>query len=120
MPLLRMLLAGATLALTAAMGADLTGKWEASVDTSAGSGSPSFVFRQEGEKLTGDYSGALGTAKLAGSVKGAAVEFTFKADAGGESVQVVYKGTVEADGKSMKGSVKLGSLAEGTFKATRQ
>lgn len=114
------LLAAAAAVSPAAWAADLTGKWEASVDTSAGSGSPTFVFKQDGEKLTGDYSGALGAAKLAGSVKGSAVEFKFQADAGGESVVVEYKGTVEADGKSMKGTVKLGSLADGTFTAKRQ
>lgn len=117
---LRRLLFTGLLAAVAAWAADLTGKWEATVETSAGSGSPSFVFKQEGEKLTGDYSGALGTAKLTGTVKGAAVEFSFKADAGGESVVVEYKGTVEADGKTMKGAVKLGSFGEGTFSAARQ
>lgn len=118
--LLRILLMCATLTLPAASAADLTGKWEASVETSAGSGSPSFVFKQDGEKLTGEYTGMLGKAKLAGVVKGSAVEFTFKADAGGEEVVVEYKGTVEPGGNTMKGSVKLGSLAEGTFKASRQ
>lgn len=117
---LRRLLFTALLATVSACAADLTGKWEATVETSAGSGSPSFVFKQEGEKLTGDYSGALGTAKLAGTVKGTAVEFSFKADAGGESLVVEYKGTLDADGKTMKGAVKLGSFGEGTFSATRQ
>jgi hypothetical protein len=49
---------------------DISGNWEFSVDTAAGSGSPSFVFRQDGEKLTGTYSGLLGKADLTGTVKG--------------------------------------------------
>jgi hypothetical protein len=90
-----------------AWAADITGNWTAAVETSAGSGSPEFVFKQDGEKLTGTYTGALGSASLAGAVKGAAVEFSFDADAGGEAVKVVYKGTLDAAAKSMKGTVKL-------------
>lgn len=100
--------------------ADVTGSWTAAVETSAGSGSPEFVFKQNGEILTGTYSGALGSAELAGTVKGTAVEFSFAADAGGEAVKVEYKGTLDASAKTMKGTVKLGSLAEGTFTAEKK
>jgi len=102
------------------MAADLSGTWDAAVESSLGSGNPSFVFKQDGEKLTGDYSGALGAAKLTGSVKGDAVEFRFKADAGGESIDVVYSGTVSEGGKKISGTVAFGSLGEGTFTATRR
>ena len=37
-----------------------------------GKGSPSFEFKQEGEKLTGTYSGKFGKAALTGTVSGAA------------------------------------------------
>src|SRR5947207_9024774 len=36
---------------------DVTGKWAFTVETSAGSGTPKFTFKQAGEKLTGHYSG---------------------------------------------------------------
>ncbi len=36
---------------------DITGKWEFNVQLDAGSGSPTFVFKQSGEKLTGTYNG---------------------------------------------------------------
>ena len=48
------------------------------------------------------------------------MEFSFQADAGGEAVEVEYKGTLDASAKKMKGSVKLGSLAEGSFTAEKK
>src|SRR2546421_451442 len=99
---------------------DVTGKWLFNVQTDAGSGTPTVTLKQDGEKLTGHYSSAtLGEAELTGTVKGQDVKFSFSADAGGQSIQVTYTGTV--DGKdSMKGSVDLGGLAQGTFTAKRQ
>src|SRR5262249_50860484 len=38
---------------------DVTGAWSLTVETEAGSGNPSFNFKQEGEKLTGKYKGAF-------------------------------------------------------------
>jgi hypothetical protein len=101
-----------------ALAADITGKWNAQVDTDAGSGSATFVLKQEGEKLTGNYSGQLGEAALTGTVKGNAVEFSFEASPTGEKIIVKYTGTLDGE-KKMKGSVELGSLAKGTFTAER-
>ncbi|MBM3795740.1 MAG: hypothetical protein FJW31_17175 [Acidobacteria bacterium] len=89
------------LAAAPAWSADLSESWTAAVETSAGSGSPEFVFKQDGEKLTGTYSGALGSADLTGTVKDAAVAFSFTVDAGGESVKVEYKGKLDASAKTM-------------------
>ena len=71
--------------------ADISGSWEAQVETSAGSGAPSFVFKQAGEKLTGSYSGALGQAELTGTVKGDAIEFRFDVSPQGDKVKVIYQ-----------------------------
>ena len=103
-----------------ALAADVTGTWDAAVESSLGSGSPKFVFKQAGEKLTGEYSGALGSATLAGTVKGDAVEFSFKVEAGGESIEVTYAGKLSADGKKMAGTVGFGALGEGKFEAVRR
>src|SRR5262245_41049641 len=98
---------------------DVTGKWVFSVETSAGSGTPTFVFKQDGEKLTGHYSGQLGEAELTGTVKGDAISFTFTGDVQGTKVDAVYTGTVETK-DSMKGTVKLVGFGEGTFTGKRQ
>jgi hypothetical protein len=85
-----------------------------------GTTTPNVTLKQDGEKLTGHYSSAtLGEADVTGSVKGQAITFSFTADAGGQSVDVTYSGTV--DGKdSMKGKIVLAGLGEGTFTGKRQ
>ena len=98
---------------------DISGNWEFSVETAAGSGSPSFVFTQSGEKLTGTYSGLLGKADLMGTVKGDQIDFSFKFEYSGQSGTVHYTGTIESD-KKMKGRVSIGDLGEGTWTATKQ
>jgi hypothetical protein len=47
------------------------------------------------------------------------VNFTFGADVQGTHLDVTYSGTIENQ-DSMKGTVKLGGLGEGTFTARRQ
>ena len=103
-------------ALTAA---DVSGAWNFAVETSAGSGSPTFVLKQDGEKLSGSYSGVLGEAKVTGTVKGNEIYITFTVDGSGESAKVEYKGTIESDTK-MKGTVKLGTFGEGTWTAAKK
>lgn len=101
----------------AALAADISGSWECTVETSQGSGTPSFDFKQEGEKLSGTYSGRFGTAKLSGTVKGDQVEFTFEIpDMDGK---VTYKGTLESATR-MKGDVEYGDVAKGTFTAKKK
>ena len=99
---------------------DVTGKWTFTVQTDAGSGTPTVTLKQEGEKLTGHYSSQnLGEAELNGTVKGQDVKFSFSADAQGTAITVTYTGTIE-NKDSMKGTVDLGGLAQGTFTAIRQ
>ena len=124
---MRRILAAAALALFAsvigsaqAAKVDITGKWLFTVQTEAGTGTPTVTLKQEGEKLTGHYSSQLlGEADLTGSVKGQQFTFSFTADAQGTSLEVKYTGTIE-NKDSLKGSVDLGGLGSGTFTAKRQ
>jgi len=106
----------ALLLLSAALSfaADISGKWTFNVVLDAGSGSPTFEFKQAGEKLTGTYHGQFGEANLTGTVKGDKVEFSFSGDAG----TVTYTGTLEGATK-MKGSCNYGDAAKGTFTAAK-
>jgi hypothetical protein len=97
-----------------ALAADVTGKWTANVVLEAGAGTPTFEFKQDGEKLSGMYKGQLGEAQLTGTVKGDKIEFTFSGEAG----TVKYSGTVES-AKKMKGIVEYGELGKGTFTAEK-
>src|SRR6516165_4104972 len=116
--------AGLSLALTARAAGqaavNLTGKWAFTVDTSAGSGTPTVTLKQDGEKLTGHYSSAqLGEAELTGTVKGKDMKFAFGTDVQGTHLDVIYTGTIESN-DSLKGTVNLGGLGQGTFTAKRQ
>ena len=102
-----------------AWAADISGTWNFSVETDQGTGNPTFALKQEGEKLTGTYTGILGQANIAGSVKGDQVVIQFVVDAGGQTVKVVYSGTIESPTR-MKGKVQLGELASGTWTATKK
>lgn len=82
-----------------------------------GSGTPTFVFKQSGEELSGTYKGTFGEQKLTGTVKGDQVEFSFTIDAGGQTARAVYKGKIE--GSTINGSVEFGDLAKGKWKAKK-
>ena len=97
---------------------DVTGTWIFEVETDQGSGSPAFTFKQDGEKLTGTYKGAFGEAQLQGTVKGNSIDFSFKISGQGMEGVANYTGTVDKD--TMKGKLKLGDFASGTFTAKRQ
>ena len=98
---------------------DVTGKWAFTVETSAGAGTPTMTFKQDGEKLNGKYSGQLGEADITGTVKGTDIAFTFNVDAQGQMINFKYNGTVEGK-DAMKGKVEAAGLGEGTFTAKRQ
>jgi hypothetical protein len=111
----------ATVALTiaqVAVAADVTGTWIMSVQTGAGSGSPTFVLVQKGEALSGSYKGQLGEAPVTGTVKGDEVTIEYTVGGQGQSIAVKYSG--KTDGKTMSGKVSLGQLGEGTFSGTKQ
>lgn len=91
---------------------DVTGAWDAEVQTEQGSGNPTFTFKQDGEKLTGRYKGMLGESDLTGTVKNGQIEFSYKVSGQVEGT-VTVSGTT--DGKTFKGKIKLGDLGEGTI-----
>lgn len=97
---------------------NVTGSWSVTVETQAGSGNPSFTFKQEGETLTGTYKGQFGEAPVKGTVKGNDIAFTIKINAQGQDLTVTYTGKVEGK-DAMKGKVALGELGEGTWTAKR-
>jgi hypothetical protein len=89
---------------------DVKGTWIMDVVTSAGSGSPTFVLEHiDATNLKGTYTGQLGEFEVKGILKGNIIHLEFSIS--GEIIE--YDGTV--NGNEMKGKVKLGTMAEGTF-----
>ncbi|HTA43993.1 MAG TPA: hypothetical protein VK789_16180 [Bryobacteraceae bacterium] len=97
------------------LGADLTGTWSVAVALDAGSGAATFTFKQTGEALSGTYTGTFGQSKVAGTVKGDQIEWSFDSEQVGK---VTYQGTIDGEGK-MKGTVIYGQLGKGTFAGER-
>ena len=98
------------------LAADVTGTWNATVDLGGGQGgTPSFTFKQDGEKLTGTYSGALGDAPIKGTVKGSDVVWDFEV----QGAAVHYAGKLSADGTKMEGTCDYAGQASGKFTATK-
>jgi hypothetical protein len=108
--LVSLILCGLTLSA-----ADISGTWSAEVTLDAGSGTATFVLKQTGDALSGTYTGALGEAKVAGTVKGDQVEWTFE---NAEAGKVTYTGKL--DGSKITGNVVYGQLGKGTFTATKK
>lgn len=100
-------------AAIAADTANVSGEWALTVDTPNGTGTPSVIFKQDGEDLTGTYKGRFGESQLKGTVKGNEIKFSVTISPQGQDLVVEYSGTV--DGDSMKGKAKFGEFGEGNF-----
>ena len=79
--------------------ADLSGKWSGDVPGRGGDTTPTtFTFKVDGGNLTGSMTGAQGDLKLQeGKVSGNDISFSTTFDAGGNSIKILYKGTVNGD-----------------------
>jgi hypothetical protein len=104
---------------TASDKTNISGPWSFQVESSAGSGTPTFTFKQDGEKLTGQYKGAFGEAPLTGTIKGNKIDFVINVEGQGQKMTITYTGTVEQDG-TMKGKAELGEVGSATWTAKRQ
>ena len=101
--------------------ADFAGTWTLSVTTDNGVTSPSLNLQQDGARLTGRYSSeALGEQNVRGLVDGNDVTIRFNASMQGQGIPVVYRGTLDADGRLTGTIVIADGMMSGTFTATRQ
>ena len=99
---------------------DISGKWSFSVQTDAGSGTPTVTFKQKGDSLSGRYSSqVLGERDFTGTIKNGKVDFGFTADVQGQQFVMTFSGAMDG-ADAMKGSIDLGGMAGGTFTAKRQ
>lgn len=100
--------------------ANLSGEWSMSLQLDTITATPSMVLKQEGTKLTGEYtSQQYGKFPLAGEVTGTAVTFSVSMNIEGNAVTAAYSGVIQADG-SLKGSVDIAGAMSGTFSATKK
>jgi hypothetical protein len=98
----------------------VTGPWSMTLQLDQVNATPSVTFKQDGEKLTGDYvSQQYGKFPLTGTVKGNDVNFSVTLNIEGNSIVGTYAGKIQADG-TISGSVDIGGMMSGTFTAARK
>lgn len=94
--------------------ADVSGSWVFAVEIAGQTGNAQVMMEQNDAAITGHYSGQLGNTDFQGTATGDDFQFVLVGDAG----SVTYKGTLQADG-TIKGSVDLAGMAQGTFTAKK-
>jgi hypothetical protein len=97
---------------------DVSGTWDLTVESPEGKATPTMALTQEGEKLTGTYTGRLGKANLEGTLKGSDIKFIVTHKFLSQPITVTYTGTV--DGDSMKGTAQFSPGGSGSFTARRR
>ena len=98
---------------------NIAGKWAMTLELSMGTASPALELKQDGEKVTGTYTGRYGTSPLAGTLKGRALEFTVKLNAEGQESTMSFAGEVAADGLTMRGSATIEGLGDASWSAKK-
>jgi hypothetical protein len=88
-----------------ASAADISGNWKGTAEGPNGAIERTFVFKQDGAKLTGETNSQFtGKSTIAdGKVEGDTVSFTITANFQGEERKIAYKGKISGD------SIKLTS-----------
>ena len=86
----------AFLSMATLAAADITGTWKATAETPNGTIERTFLFKQDGEKLTGEtVSQRTGKSEVRdGKVEGDKVSFSITMNFQGNDVKVNYTGTV--------------------------
>ncbi len=99
---------------TQSISTNISGTWEVTIERASGPVNDKFVFKQEGEKLSGTYSGSFFEHKFNGTVKANKVVFTWDqpADAGKLPPAVTFNGTLQSSTK-MTGTVGIPFAPEG-------
>jgi len=98
----------------------IAGKWTMTLETAMGNGTPALDLKQDGEKITGTYTGRYGAAPLVGTLKANALTFKVNISAEGTDVEMVFTGEVSPDGTAMRGDATLGPAGDATWTAHKQ
>ena len=107
----------AAVVLTLPLAADISGSWTLTGDVVGNPINMKCAFTQDGAKITGNCSGALGDTPTTGSIAGDKVTFrhTVQRD---QAYELTYFGTLDAAGTSMKGEIAVSGVT-GEFSATK-
>ncbi len=98
----------------------IAGKWAVTLETETFTANTALELKQDGEKITGTYTGRYGAFPLTGKIKDRALEFSFKMNAEGTDVVMAFAGEVAVDGQTMKGRATLGEMGDATWTAKKE
>jgi hypothetical protein len=90
----------------------LAGKWQVSLEMEVGTAAVVMTFKQDGEKLTGTYTGRYGEYPFVGTIKGRTLDFVVTINAEGTETKMHFIGELAATGDVIKGSANLGGMGE--------
>jgi hypothetical protein len=99
----------------------VAGKWAMALELpQMGTANTTLDLKQDGEKVTGTYTGGYGTFQLEGAVKARVIEFAFQMTAEGPAVWLSFRGEVAPDGASiLKGTGTIEGMGDVTWTAKR-
>ena len=98
----------------------LTGRWAMALDIrEMGVANVALVLAQDGEKITGTYTGRYGEFPLAGTLKAKAIEFTVTLDTEGGRSTMYFSGEIAEDGRTMKGGATIEGLGDASWSAKK-
>ena len=98
---------------------DVTGTWTMTLEMSMGTATPALALKQDGETISGTYTGRYGTYELHGTLKDRAIRFSFVMGSVDQSATMSFTGEVAADAHTMTGSADLGEMGEAAWSAKR-
>ncbi|MBD0372749.1 MAG: amidohydrolase family protein [Pyrinomonadaceae bacterium] len=104
---------------TAPGGANAGGTWTLNINLGEGDVASTLTLEQQGGRLSGSISGALGSAEIANASVGAGGEIRFTAPLtiGGQTTEATFTGTIS--GNEMRGTVQVEGRSPGSFTGTR-
>jgi hypothetical protein len=104
-------------AAPSAQNADVTGKWDVTVNTSQGTQPASLTISRNGDTLAGSIAGPQGEMPADISLKDKAITISFSAPTQNGTLDITMNGTV--DGDQMSGDVTIGDRGTATWAARR-
>jgi hypothetical protein len=104
---------------SAAVAADINGKWKATMEGQMGTMEMNFTFKVDGEKITGTMSSEMmGEQKISeGAIKGDDVSFAVAMESPMGAMTITFKGKVAGD--EMKLTMQFGEMGGRELTLTR-
>lgn len=96
---------------------DVAGKWELTINGPQGVINAGATLKQDGDKVTGTFSGPQGDAETTGTVKGKTLSLAFSVNTSQGTLSITLNGEVE--GSSIKGVLDFG-MGTADFTGTKK